>query len=101
MDGLTLKEDGQQQALDHADAVIDGWTAIALDMIRTTVNLLGTVTAHNVRHALPAPPHYNAIGAVFSLAARQGIIKRVGYCQAIHKEAHGRIVAIWGRGENA
>lgn len=40
-------------------------------------------------------PSPNVVGALFSAAARRGIIRRVGYRQSERESAAGRVVAVW------
>ena len=42
----------------------------------------------------------NAVGAVFSAAARQGLIVRVGYRNTRRVVGHARVVSIWAGNPN-
>lgn len=47
-------------------------------------------------------PSTNVVGALFSAAAKRGIIRRVGYRPSVREVAAGRIVSVWiGTGEEA
>lgn len=94
-DANTQKEIGQESVLRHADAVIPNWSDMAVETIRMTASIFGTVTSEDVRILLPVPPHHNAIGSAFSTASKMGIIKRIGYRQSTSPAAHGRVIAVW------
>lgn len=94
MNGQQLKEHGQNVVLSHAAE----WKDAAIKVIGDIAQDLRRFTAEDLCRNIPAPPHRNAIGAAFSHAAKLGIIRRVGYRAAQHKEAHGRIIAVWARG---
>lgn len=90
-----LKESGQKRVLANADAAMPSWSTIAVNTIALLAKMRGSITSDDLRGALPAAPHHNAIGAAFSAASRQGLIMRVGFRQALHKSAHGRVVSVW------
>ncbi len=95
MTGTQLKEQGQRQALNHANAVIPSWSDMAVRKIAELAGIARWITADDLRGTLPAPPHHNAIGAAFSRAAKMGLIQKIGYDKARHKSAHGRVVMVW------
>jgi hypothetical protein len=45
------------------------------------------------------PGRNNAVGAMFSAAAKRGWIVRVGYRKATRVLSHGRVVAVWAGSE--
>ena len=97
-DGLMLKDAGQKRVLATCDNSTPGWVDQVLELIRWFARQRKIFTADDVRAAaghLPDPPHDNAWGAAFSVAARSNIIRRCGHTKARHAAAHGRWVGLW------
>lgn len=91
--GEALKETGQRRA---TEAALE-WHEQALDWIRSSADrftaddLVLSVGLPNVS----ASNKNNAVGAVFSAARRQRLIRRVDWTQSTRPESHGRVVAVW------
>lgn len=95
--GENLKAEGVATVAENNEAWMDG----VLDVIRFWASSGMEFTVQNVRaqyntleHAT-TPKSPNAWGAAFSVAAKQGLIVRVGYQPNKIASAHSRIVATW------
>ena len=87
------KADGQAQAL-HASDV--RWRSAAERAIRDLAATGEPFDAETLRRhveVLAASP--NAVGAVFTKAHRDGVIRPHGYRTASRKQAHGRTLRTW------
>lgn len=93
--GLSLKAKGQARATAGATE----WHEIALKWLSEA---LGDFSADDLVEDIGLPNKVatngnNAVGAVFSSARKQGMIRRVGWTQSRRPESHGRVVAVWSR----
>ena len=91
--GFDLKERGQLLAL----SATSDWNERALEWLR---GAYGAYTADDLIEAIGLPHEVasnrnNSVGAIFSAARKQGIIRRVGWAQSRRKESHGRVIAQW------
>ena len=97
--GEDLRDRGMQQAIDHADEVVDGWSAIALKFVTHYALNNRTFSGEQVRIAsrgvVPAPPHLRAWGGVMMKAAKMAIIRKCGYVQVDNPLAHKATAALW------
>lgn len=89
-----------QAAVNHADVVAPGWSDGAYAALRAYAKANSLFKSEDVRrhaHAsgLPQPPDARAWGAVFQRAARDGLIRRVGYGKSMNRVAHGRPATVW------
>lgn len=96
--GEARKEAGQRQA-EYADPAWS-WRSDALDAIWELAASGRTFTADDVVAVvgLPdfGPNRNNAVGAVFSSAAKRGWIVSTGvYRKSRRPEAHARVIAVW------
>jgi hypothetical protein len=91
--GEKLKDEGIQRVAGNNEE----WMEAALRAIKAMAGCRyrSTFTADNLRNWVVAPANPNAWGAVFSTAARQGLIERVGYRPSTTPSAHARVVAVW------
>jgi hypothetical protein len=72
------------------------WKETGLDAVRQLAVRGVPFTTDEVREMYKAQPKSpNAWGALVSLAARQGLIRRVGYRPSEGKLAHSRVVSVW------
>lgn len=57
----------------------------------------GTVTADDVRHAVPIPAGIRpvVVGAAVRDVATAGVLRRVGYRPSARPEAHARPLTVW------
>lgn len=94
--GERLKSEGQNVVSEHNEQ----WMDRAMNVLRAFSVSPGTFTAQDMRewysqHGLPFPKSANAWGAAFSAAAKQGLIRRVGYAKNRLASAHARTVSVW------
>lgn len=99
-EGLELKADGQQRALEAAKP----WKDRAFNWIESSKR--GRMfTADDLIRALglphpdeTGPNRNNAVGSVFSIASRKGWIRRYGTSYpSQRKSSHGRDISVWVR----
>ena len=79
-----LRDDGIKRAADHADEIVDSWTAKALEALRGIAPRFLVFTASTVRQrahmeGLPLPPDPRAWGSVFRGARKLGLIEFLRY----------------------
>jgi len=96
--GQRAKSAGQRLA-EYADRAWP-WTGRAERAIRELAELGTPFTADDLirKVGLPSsgPNNNNAVGSVFSSAAKRGLIERTGhYRQSRRALAHGRMIAVW------
>ena len=96
------RDAGIQRAVDHAEAVIPGWSGRAFDFLRGFVETPGrkAFSAEDVRAyahglGLPQPTHARAWGGVFKRAAREGLIAKAGVGEMRDPESHCSVVNLW------
>ena len=87
-----------QQALDHAERVQPAWGEIAYTALVDYASARHVFNSYTFRkwfHAMgyAAPPTDKAFGAIFSKAARNGVIERIGYDP--HPERHASPTPRW------
>lgn len=101
-EGETLRDQGIQQAIDHAEEVVPNWSDLALEKVREfacTYQHLEfmaedvRIWAHN--NNLPEPPHKRAWGGVMVRAANKGYIQKIGTGQVKNPTAHCANATIW------
>lgn len=97
--GEDLKAQGMAQALE-ADAVAE-WRELARESVEWLAAQGRPFTSDDLT-ALCGLPHpdagsnrNNAVGAVFSGAARRGLIRRVGMRKAGRASSHARVLTVW------
>ena len=97
--GADLRDRGMQQAVDHANEVSNGWSAIALTFVEHYAMNNLTFSGERVRGAsagiVPEPPHLRAWGGVMMKAAKMGIIRKCGYVQVDNPNAHRANATLW------
>jgi hypothetical protein len=79
---------------------VQGWKASAWEVLQELAGSGATFTADDLvaRVGLPGsgrPNDSNAVGALFSAAARDGLIVRTGYRKAGRAASHARVLATW------
>jgi|SRR5262245_36291101 len=95
--GEQLKLDGMQTA---ADAV-PNWYELAYAALCDLARSGREFTSEDVTARVGLPRgevetnRNNAVGALMSACARQGIIRRVGYRKAERSDLHAAVVGVW------
>ena len=93
MSGYTLKEKGCSKVMDNTP---DDWKDAALAIIKAMASSGMTFHAEDVRGLVGDPPnHPNAFGAVFNVAAKTGLIIRIGDVMAKRDNAHARRISLY------
>jgi len=98
--GVLLKERGMKKAVDHANVVHDGWSALAHSFLVDFVRIHeGEFMAEDVREKsrgiVPAPPSSRAWGSIIRSAAMSGIIRKVGIKTVKNPTAHRANASVW------
>lgn len=88
-----------KRAVDHANRVYQGWSAIATSFLMQFIHKKETFMTEDLRAAsegiVPEPPHTRAWGSVVNKAARAGVIERVGFAPTKNPTAHKAPVGVW------
>jgi hypothetical protein len=93
MSGYTLKEKGCSKVIDNTP---DDWKDAALAIIKAMASSGMTFHAEDVRGLVGDPPnHPNAFGAIFNVAAKTGLIIRIGDVMAKRDNAHARRISLY------
>lgn len=98
---LTRRDEGIKTAIDHAEAQIPEWTALALAELRRWILATGadTFMLEQFRLAsernIPLPPDRRAWGAVTLRAVRAGWIEKAGYGMKTGETQHRCPGTIW------
>lgn len=89
----TLKADGMDRAEQAAD---DGWKHNWRQAIALLAALGEPFTSDDVRGIAGEPwNHPNACGALFNGAARDGLIRQVGYRKSERARLHSHPLTLW------
>ncbi len=98
----TIERDaGMQQAIDHANAVVEKWSDRAMVFLKKYIKLNnGGFMAEDVRMFaelmdFPSPPSARAWGSIMTRARREGLIVGIGYGKTKSKKAHRTPAGIW------
>lgn len=99
--GAELKELGMQQAIKHADEIVESWSDKAFKHFAAycqTVDELKTEDARMYAEAqgLEEPPTKRAWGAVAQRVAKAGIIFKKGVVTATNPKCHMGFTTVWG-----
>ena len=91
-------EDGARRALSHAEADVPTWGWLARLFLEQYARSHKRFTSFDLRAAarewgLVMPPTDKAFGAVFKRAAKEGVIRGIGY--APHPERHASPTVLW------
>lgn len=102
LNGQGLAQQGMQQAVDHAEEVHDNWADEAYAFLKKYVGYtLTPFMAEEMRLAslnvVPEPPTKRAWGLIIQRAAREKLIRRVGYKAVSNPRAHGTPAAVWAK----
>lgn len=95
-----LKDRGMRIAKENADIKIDGWSQQAFDFLKEFISFQeAPFMAEDVWMSaecdVPEPPSKRAWGAIIARAARQGLIRRVGYRETKNPWAHKTPATLW------
>lgn len=97
------RDKGIKKAVDHADQVNPSWSQIAYGHFRTYVAqqkgpFLIEEFREWVKDLIDTPPSLRAFGALTMKAAREGLIRQVGFAKVRNERAHMANVAVWRKG---
>ena len=99
------RDQGIQQAIDHAEAVVPGWVdqafAALVDFLTINPRHRGVgftseqVREHAAKLGVPQPPHLRSWGGVMRRAAREGVIVKAGITESKAAHCHCSHVGLW------
>jgi len=95
--GEQLKREGMALAADAAPAWLDdAWLAL-VDLVRSGRDFTSEDVVERVGlpRGTPGTNRNNAVGALFSAAAREGLIVRAGFRKATRPDLHARLLTVW------
>jgi hypothetical protein len=90
--GMELRDNGQSLVLSHTS---EEWRDSALRAIQTLALRGLAFGAEDVRKIVGNPERPNAMGAVFGIAAKSGLIQPVGFVKAERAERHASRQMLW------
>lgn len=93
MTGEQLKEEG----IERIRGTNEEWLKYAEMAIKTLRLTKDEFTTDDLKPFVNAPNSPNSYGAAFNVAAKAGLIKRVGYRKSTSPSAHGRVVSVWAK----
>ena len=99
--GADLRDEGMQQAIDHADDESDKWSERAYHYLVTFVHyhrepfMAEDFREYCEKYKLQQPPHLRAYGGIIARAAKSGLIKRVGFKNVSNPKCHCTPAAVW------
>ena len=89
---MGAKELGIKTAENHANAVHDNWSEVALKYLKKYIKKHDRFMAEDVRNAskkyVPEPPSGRAWGGIMVKAHNLGLIRHVGYSNVKNEKAH-------------
>lgn len=100
IDGRALKEQGMQQAIDHADAVVVDWSDQALAMLERFPEsrfMVEDLREWAYKQGLARPPSERAWGGVIAKARNAGMIMHNGFQSVKNPKAHCTPASCWVR----
>lgn len=100
--GRELRDGGIIVAANNANFHFHGWSNMAFEALKCYLRQNKTpFMCENVRKyaadilELPNPPHSRAWGAIFQRAAKENLIRKVGYGQVENPKAHCCYATLW------
>jgi hypothetical protein len=91
-----MGESLKQMGFDKLLVSTGGWIDYAGDVLSRLCAHQAELTADDLRSLVGTPPHPNAVGAVFSKAARAGLIRDTGrVVKSARPDAHSRKITVW------
>ena len=98
---VELRDEGIRIASDNSESHHPKWNELAFDELRRLVEQLEPYPfmAEEIRMIanVPIPPSKRAWGAVFLRAAKEGLIRRVGYRETSNPLAHRTPATLWSK----
>jgi hypothetical protein len=99
-DTKKLAEAGMQEAVEHADRVIESWSDLAMQELSVFAQVNAEFMAEDLRvwahdKGLPKPPDPRAWGAVVNRAVKRGIIVRDRFELTKVPPAHATPRPVW------
>lgn len=100
---IQARDKGIKRAVDHADRVNASWSEKVYNLLKDFVKRYsGPFQFEDFRLSIagliPEPPHKRAFGAIAAKAAREGLIRRVGYAPVKSVNCHRANASVWRRG---
>ncbi len=97
-----LRDRGMRRSRDNADDKVDGWSETAFLFLKEYIQTQDKpFMAEDVRTSdqcgVPNPPNKRAWGAILVRAAREGLIKRIGFKETKNPWAHRTPASLWLR----
>lgn len=100
---LLLKEQGIQQALDHANQVHEKWAEAAFAKLcqycqhfENGYYFVGEEFRQwAIERGLPVPPSMRAFGGILLRGAKAGLIAKMGHSVTSNPKAHGCFCTLW------
>lgn len=93
------RDKGIEQAEKHANQVHTDWSERAFEFLKSFIETNKKFLAEDVRfHSIgkvESPPSQRAWGSVIVRAAKEGLIRRVGYEQVKNVKAHRANASVW------
>lgn len=94
-----LRDIGIEQAVNHADAVVENWSEMAMSFLRGFLDTAGEFMTEEVRFAatgfVPNPPDERAWGSVIVRARKLGLIVKTGVKCKSDKCCHRGFGSVW------
>lgn len=100
-DAIRERDAGIQQAIDHANAVVDNWSEKAYHLLIDFIEevpgefMVEDLRAYAAMKDFPLPPSARAWGAVILRAAKSGLVENAGYGKTKNKKAHRTPASLW------
>jgi len=100
--GKDLRDQGINQAIEHANEVHQEWSEMAFDYLKKFLIKQGgepflteelRISAYENR--IPMPPSDRAWGGIVVRAAKSGLIARVGFRNVNNHKAHCTPASLW------
>ena len=105
LSGEDLRDEGIEQALNHANETAERWSEIAYDFLKRYMLDNPVFMAENVREAaaniVPEPPSKRAWGGVLVRAAKEGLIIKMGFRNVKNARAHCTPATLWALNHSA
>jgi hypothetical protein len=97
----TERDNGMQQAIDHADAILDNWSEHAMSLLKKYLrHHTGEFMTEDVRKyaediLFPSPPDDRAWGGIMVRAKNAGLIRKIRLQECKNKSGHRHPVGVW------